>query len=128
VIWFSEPVPYEQTRLDADLVNALRAWDASYQAGLTRDTGWRSPELRTAFVVEGARLARRLADQIGDEFQVEHDVLDGRRRVRGPGPARNPEAAAAFRRRAAEAVATWEDLRRSAQRAAEDEASLEWRG
>ena len=99
VIWLRTPIPYEMTRLDAWLVEALKSWDQSYYAGLTPDLSWRSPGLQAEFLAEGARLARRLADQIGDEFQVQHQLPDGlHRRVRGSGPARNPDAAAAFRR------------------------------
>jgi hypothetical protein len=123
VLWFSEPVPYEQTRLDARLVDDLRAWDASYHAGLTPGHAWRSPGLETRFYAEAARLARRVADQVGDEFQVQHDTGDSARRVRGAGPARNPDAAAAFRQLANAAREQGDGTGR----AAPDGHPLQWR-
>jgi hypothetical protein len=127
VIWFSTPVPYEETGLDPQLTDDLQAWDASYYAGLDSGYDWRTPKLEARFLAEGARLARRLADQIGDDFQVEHDLGESRRRVRGAGPARNPEPAAAFHRLADAAREEWAQLRQAVDRAAKDGHTLEWR-
>src|SRR5689334_1382975 len=104
-VWFDGPVAYEDTRLDAELVADLRAWDDGYYAALTPTYAWSSPDLEARYHREGARLARRLADQLGDEFEVEHDLGDARRRVRATGPARNQEAAAAFRAMGARSTA-----------------------
>ena len=95
-----------------------------YYAGLDADLSWPSPQLEADFLAVGARLARRLADQIGDGFEVQHDTETGHRLVRGSGPARNPAAAAAFRRLADEALGRTAGLRDAAQRA---EHPLEWR-
>jgi hypothetical protein len=103
VIWFSSPVPYEETQLDDRLIADLRTWEASYYAGLSSDLSWRAPGLEARFRADGLELARRLADQIGDDFQVEYDLGWSRRRVRGTGPARNPAAALAFHRLAGNA-------------------------
>lgn len=127
VIWFSRPIPYEETQLDARLIDAFKAWDDSYYAGLTPDISWRTPGLGAQFYAEGGRLARRLADQIGDDFQVQHDLGESHRRVRGAGLARNPDAAAAFHQLAAAARAEWADLRRVVNRAVKDGHTLEWR-
>ncbi|GAB2572056.1 hypothetical protein [Microlunatus antarcticus] len=127
VIWFRGPVPYEDTRLDPRLIADLRAWDASYYAGLTADLAWRAAGVEAAFHAEGARLARRLADQIGDDFQVEHDLGESHRRVRGAGPPRNPDAAAAFAELARVARAEWDGRRAVVERARRDGETLEWR-
>lgn len=127
VIWFRSPVPYEETRLDPRLIADLRAWDASYYAGLTSSDEWRTPEVGTRFHAAGARLARRLADQIGDDFQVEHDLGESHRRVRAAGPARNPAAAAAFQRLADAAREEWARLRQVVDQAAKDGNTLAWR-
>ena len=37
MIWFTTPVPYEETHLDDQLVADLAAWDRSYYTGLTPD-------------------------------------------------------------------------------------------
>ena len=127
VIWFRSPVPYEETQLDAQLIADLRAWESSYDAGLTSDHPGRDPELAARSQTDGVRLARRLADQLGDDFQVEHDVGGSRRRVRASGPARNPDAAAAFHRLAGTARAEWADLRQAVDQAAREGHALEWR-
>lgn len=127
VLWFSEPVPYEVTRLDPGLLDALRAWEDAYEAGLTDEYAWRAPELEVAFRREAARLARRLADQLGDGFQVQYDTADGHRRVRGSGPARNAEAAAVFRSLADAAGRRGDALRDAVERARAAGATLEWR-
>jgi hypothetical protein len=127
VIWFPDPVPYEETQLDATLIADLRAWDASYYAGLNSNYEWRTPELGTRFHREGVRLARRLADQIGDDFQVEHHHGKSRRRIRAAGPARNPDAAAAFHCLADAAREEWTRLRRIVDQAAKDGHTVEWR-
>jgi len=120
VICFSEPVPYAETQLDPPLIAGLRTWGASYSAGLAPDYSWRSPTAEARFWATGARLAQRLADQIGDAFQVQYDVGRTQRRVRGAHPARNPDAAAAFTRMADDARADWARLREVAARAWRD--------
>lgn len=127
VLWFSSPVPYEETQLDVQLLADLQAWEASYEAGLTSDRSWRSRELETRFHAEGARLARRIADQIGDDFEVEYDLRESHRRVRGAGPARNPDAAAVLHRLAATAREEWVQLRQVVEQAAKNGSTLEWR-
>lgn len=127
VIWFRGPVPYEETRLDAQLIAARQAWEAFYYAGLTSDYSWRTLEMETRFHVEGARLARWLADQIGADFQVELDLGESRRRIRGAGPAGNPGAAAAFHRLADRTREGWAQLRQMVDQAAQDGHTLEWR-
>lgn len=127
VIWFSGPVPYERTELDPRLIADLRSWDAAYDAGLNADHDWRTSGLERQFHADGTRLARRLADQIGDDFEVEHDLGESRRRVRGSGPPRNHAAAAAFHAMADAARKDWADLRRSVERAGRDGRTLEWR-
>lgn len=127
VIWFPAPVAYEETRLDAPLITELQAWEASYYVGLTPNQSWRSPELETRFHTDGVRLARLLADQLGDHFQVEYDHGDVHHRIRGAGLAQNPDAAGAFQRLADAARDQWALLQQIVENAAEDETPLEWR-
>ena len=127
VIWFSGPVPYEETRLEADLVADLRAWDTAWHVGLAADGAWSRPDLAVQHDRAGARLARRLADQLGDDFQVEHDLGGVRRRVRAAGPARNAEAAATFRAMAERTRTEWIQLREIVDRANRDGHTLSWR-
>lgn len=127
VVWFPSPVAYADTHLDASLVADLVEWERSFYAGLGPDLSWPSPQLEADFLAVGARLARRLADQIGDEFQVQHDTAAGHRLVRAAGPARNREAEAAFRGFADEALGRWTELRDIVERAERDGHVLEWR-
>ena len=95
-VWFSGPVDYQDTRVDGELVADLRSWDESYYAALTPTYDWRSLDLATRYYRTGAQLARRLAEQIGDDFQVQHDLGHTHLRVRAAGAARNQDASAAF--------------------------------
>jgi len=126
-IWFSSPLPYEESQLDAPLIADLRAWEDRHHDGLDSDYEWRTPELETHFHADGARLARRLADQIGDDFQVQYELGGSHRRIRGVGPARNPDAAAVFHRLADTAREEWSRLRKMVDQAAEEGHALGWR-
>ncbi|MGI3780559.1 MAG: hypothetical protein ACRYG2_07245 [Janthinobacterium lividum] len=126
VIWFSSPVAYEHTRLEHDLVVDLRSWDATYYAGLTSDYEWRSPDAAARYFRAGARLARRVAEQIGDDFQVQYDQGDTHRRVRAAGRARNEQAASAFHEMAEHAIAEWARIREVVERAERKRDTLYW--
>jgi hypothetical protein len=128
VLWFPYPLAYEETRLDAQLIEDCKAWEASYYVGVLPTYSWQDATLKAEFVAEGGRLACRLAAEIGDEFQVEHDRAGGRpRRVRSRGPARNPDAAAALRELARAATAEWDEARRVVNQARRAGQTLEWR-
>lgn len=126
VIWFSGPVAYQDTRLEHDLVSDLRSWDATYYAGLTSGYEWRSPDLAGRYYRAGARLARRIAEQIGDDFQVQYDQGDTHRRVRAAGPVRNEEAASAFHDMAERARAEWAQMSEVLERARREGDNLYW--
>jgi len=116
VIWFSDPVPYEESHLTAGLVGALRKWEQLYYAGLDDDFEWRSDELPGQFNAQGRKLAQGLAKEIGDEFQVElHEAgaTPPWPLVHSDEAASNPEAAAAFRARAATARTEWQRTSRA---------------
>jgi hypothetical protein len=125
-IWFRGPIAYEDTQLHDSLVADLRAWDSSYYAALTSDYDWADPDDATRYYRAGARLARRLAEQIGDDFQVEHDLGDTHHRVRAPGPALNPKAAAAFHEMADRASADHAHMRQAVERARASGDVLYW--
>jgi hypothetical protein len=111
VVWFSDPVPYEESHLTADLVQALREWEQSYYVGLDDDFEWRSAELPGQFNAEGRKRATRLAEEIGDEFHVELHEAGARPPwplFHSEEPATNPDAAAAFRARADAAQKEWQ--------------------
>jgi hypothetical protein len=119
VLWCPHPVDYADSGLEPDLIEQLRAWEASYYAGLDHDHGWRDPEDQRAFAAEGRRLARLVAGALGDDFQVRID--DEVIRSRHPG--RSPEAATAFR-----IIAEAEQAERNRIRRLESGgAGLEWR-
>lgn len=98
----------------------------TYSAGLTSDYEWRSPDVGGRHYRAGARLARRVAEQIGDDFQVEYDQGDTHRRVRATGPARNEEAASAFHDMAEHARAAWAQMREVVERAKRNGDTLYW--
>jgi hypothetical protein len=98
VLWFDGPVDYDLTGLTPDLLHALTAWEQSYYS-LTSDFDWTSEDAARRFTAEGNLLARRVADEIGDGYDVELATYEENvpaRRFRGTGPALNAQAAAAF--------------------------------
>ncbi|MGO4493022.1 hypothetical protein AB4Y86_13180 [Arthrobacter sp. 2YAF22_2] len=99
VLWFDDPVDYDLAGLTQGLVRDLRVWEQSYYESLTPDLDWKSAELARRFTVEGNRLARRVADELGDGYEIEFTSYEKNvpaRRFRGTGPALNARAAAAF--------------------------------
>lgn len=99
VLWFGEPIPYGISGLTDGLVRELEAWERSYYDSLTPDEDWKSAELARQFTAAGNRLAGRVADELGDGYEVqfrsyEPDVPP--RSFRGKRPGLNPRAAAAF--------------------------------
>jgi hypothetical protein len=124
-VWFDGPVAYEDTGLDDGLVADLRAWDDSYYAAITPPAyAWPGADLEARHLRAAARLARRIADEVGDEFEVEHDP--DRRRVRASGPPSNDAAAAAFRALAARAEARRSTLQAASERARAEGHVLFW--
>jgi hypothetical protein len=110
VIWFSDPVGYDETRLSEGLVARLMAWEASYYSGLTENLEWRSPDLLHLLSSEGLELARAVAHEIGPEFEVEYRSFEDVRAtalLRSEGSASNPSARDAFAARAASARKEW---------------------
>ena len=99
VLWFGGPVDYDRAGLTQELVHDLRNWERSYYDSLTSGQEWKSTDLARRFTLEGNALAQRVADELGDGYQIvfrsyEQDAPS--RRFRGTGPALNPRAAAAF--------------------------------
>jgi hypothetical protein len=114
VIWFSDPVRYEETRLSKSLVARLMEWEASYYAGLTDDLEWRSRDLLHRFSSEGLDLARAVAHEIGPEFEVEYrsfENVGATAPLRSEEPASNPSARDAFAARAETARKEWVAIR-----------------
>lgn len=110
VIWYRGPVQYETTELSPDLVKRLCAWEQfyydSYDDSPTDDFEWRPPSAASTFTADGTALARRVALEVGLEFEVEFaSYEDGAPVVtfQASGPAENPKAAAAFAELVAEA-------------------------
>ena len=98
VLWFGDPVDYDLTGLTQGLVSDLQAWERSYYASLTPDFDWKSPDAAHRFTEEGNRLAQRVADELGDGYEIEFSSYERdvpARRFRGTG-APNARAAAAF--------------------------------
>jgi hypothetical protein len=127
VLWFEGPVDYDLTGLTPDLLHDLTAWEQSYYDSLTSDFDWTSEDEARRFTAEGNLLARRVADEIGDGYDVELATYEENapaRRFRGRDPALNARAAAAFAVLAAAAAAEAEeeevDQAREATRRTED--------
>ncbi|MFJ4027503.1 hypothetical protein ACIPWF_09935 [Paenarthrobacter sp. NPDC089989] len=98
VLWFGGPVDYDRTGLAESLVRDLRAWEDSYYAALAPDLGWKSPHEATRFTEQGEHLAQRVADELGDKYEVEFTpyVENAQpRRFHGT-KAPNPRAVTAF--------------------------------
>ena len=113
VLWFNEPIDYATARLSAALTQELSRWEQSYYDGLNRDYEWKSPGLARQFGVAGERLAQRVADELGDGFEIElvasvGDMPD--RKFRSNGPALNPQAAQVFDALAIEIKALEEEV------------------
>lgn len=125
-IWFSSPVSYSDTRLDQDLIDDLRRWDNGFYAARKPDYEWHNPDDAAQYYQVGTELARRLAEQIGHDFQVRYDVGDGHRYVRASGDGDNRAAAAAFRRMNERMNAEQARMREIVDRATSEGHSLYW--
>lgn len=119
VVWFPDPVGYEEARLSEELANALRAWGRRNDEALAVNQEWPSHKVREAVEAELVELATRLGDELGSAFQVEYvasrrfRLLGGpsrRVRYRSSRPPTNPAAAAAFTARADAARAASAEL------------------
>lgn len=100
VLWFTEPIDYGAAKLSGHLTRDLTRWEQSYYEGLNEDYEWKTASLSHRFAIEGAQLAQRVADELGDEFEIELVTFaDGipERRFQGQAGALNSRAAAAFR-------------------------------
>ncbi|MCD4853266.1 hypothetical protein LN996_20805 [Arthrobacter sp. AK01] len=98
VLWLDVPISYELTGLTEGLVHELRDWEQFYYESLTRDFTWKSADRTVNYTTEGHRLAQRVADELGDGYEVEFRSYEENARThrfRGTnGP--NPRAVAAF--------------------------------
>jgi hypothetical protein len=73
--------------LGAATVSALSAWAAEYQSLLTTDFEWRSPAAEAEFEATGQRLWRRVADELGPDWQVGYFSQSERRKLWSTPPA-----------------------------------------
>ena len=88
VLWFDGPVDYAQCGLSERLIRDLTRWEQGYYDAL-EDLEWRTPELAAQFTKDGIRLARQVARELGEDFEVEFRSYEngaGVRRFRGQGP------------------------------------------
>lgn len=76
VLWLDGPVGYGESGLSAALIEALQAWERSYYQALTPEFEWKSVELARRFTSEGNRLARMVADELGETYEVEFDSYE----------------------------------------------------
>ncbi|MDR5699624.1 hypothetical protein [Agromyces aerolatus] len=118
VLWFPDPVPYDEARLSPELTEALRAWGRRHDEGLRVDQRWQSPDLPAQLAAELPELVERVGDELGSAFTVEYTsrpddpmAWAGSRKVRyrSTEPPTNPDASAAFEARAAAARAEAEE-------------------
>jgi hypothetical protein len=99
VLWFTDGlVSYEESALSAGLVGELQWWEQGWLDGLGDDYALRTPDLERRHQREGLRLARLLADELGDRLAVEFHRIDsdGFVMIRSRGAPTNRAAAAAF--------------------------------
>lgn len=99
VLWFGGPVAYTSSGLNPELVRDLQDWEQSYYDALTPDLEWKSAELFRQFTQDGSGLARRVAEELGNAYEVElrsHEQGVPPSRFRGTGAITNPSAVAAF--------------------------------
>lgn len=101
VLWCGGPVPYSMSGLSRKLVRDLVAWEQFYYDALRADLVWKSAELSRDFTQQGDRLAARLAQELGEGYEVEFRSYEPgvpARICRESGAARNPCAVTAFDR------------------------------
>ena len=99
VLWFGNPIRYEDSGLAQDLIRALRSWEDSYYQSLTPDIDWVSAEAAHRFTAEGNRLARQVADELGEGFEISFASYEEgvpARLFHSSGAAPNANAVAAF--------------------------------
>ncbi|XBH21334.1 hypothetical protein V5R04_14150 [Jonesiaceae bacterium BS-20] len=92
-------VYHASSGLSGDLLSDLRWWARSYRDLFDENQVWKSPDHMRAFKQTGTALARRIADELGSEHEVEFWPLQEGEpscRFHSVGPATNPRAAAAF--------------------------------
>jgi hypothetical protein len=108
VIWFCiGPMPYDEARISPGLQAAMEAWEQTYYDGIdNQHYEWKSRAEHQRFNAEGLRLGAILADELGEQFEVEVDAEVGSSEsktiFRSPGKPTNREAAIAFQTRAQE--------------------------
>ncbi|MFP7761654.1 hypothetical protein [Marisediminicola sp. LYQ85] len=108
IIWFPGPIGFEESRLSPSLLAGLRWW-AMRSSGQTDETNRQSPPgVPDALEDAGRVLARRVADEVGDDFEVELFTDRRQKRIRSGRRARNPKAAQFFASRAEVARTEWE--------------------
>ena len=98
VLWLDGPINYDVTDLTDDLVNELRDWEQFYYESLTPGFNWKSSDRATKYAAEGHRLAQRVADELGDGYEIEFRSYEENARThrfRGA-QSPNPRAVAAF--------------------------------
>ncbi|WP_378148083.1 hypothetical protein ACFJGV_07725 [Cnuibacter sp. UC19_7] len=114
VIWFSDPFPYEETGLTAELIERLSAWESTYYAAMTERFEWDARFSLHEFDHTGLDLAHAVADEIGPDFEVEYRSFENHGAVatlRAEAPAANPSARDAFALRALKAREYWASAR-----------------
>jgi hypothetical protein len=127
VLWFGGLVSYDESGLTEGLVRELEDWEQSYYDSLTPYEDWKSAELARQFTADGNRLAERVAEELGDGYEVQFNSYEPGvppRRFRGARPGLNPRATAAFAELAAALTAEQERLANVA--SAPDGENNEW--
>lgn len=74
VLSFHEPVAYASLGLSSGLVRDLEKWERSYYDALGPELGWKSAELARQFKITGNYLAGRVAEELGQDYEVEFIV------------------------------------------------------
>lgn len=94
-----EQVEFEDAGLSPDLVEDLREWAVLYRESFNDNWEWKTPELERRYTVQASALAQRIADELGDEHEVQYQPNDGNSppmQFHASGKGNNPHAIAAL--------------------------------
>lgn len=99
VLWLHGPVDYADAALSPELAADMAEWESAYYDALDGNEAWKSRSAAAQFTTIGNSLARRLAQELGEGFEVAfHSYAPGssRQLFHSEKHSRNPAAAKAF--------------------------------
>lgn len=94
-----EQIEFEDTGLSPDLVEDLKQWATLYRESFNDNWEWKTPELERGYTEQASALAQRIADELGDEHEVQYQPNDGNSppmKFQASGQGSNPQAITAL--------------------------------